>query len=352
MDLLTHFVAGAALGQAALGQQLHRKAAVMGGVAGLAPDADLLLTPFLDPVQALSIHRGITHSLPLLLGGTLLLWLWGRGGEKPTARFGYGLFFLGLGSHILLDLMTNYGVQLFQPFTDRQFAVGSIAAVDLVFTLPLLGALLAELGRKPLGPRRFGGPIPKALLFGGLYLAFTAINKAHVRSLFERALARQGHSYEGLALVPASSANLFWHGVAQDPQGGWCVGDYSLLDGKAQIDFRHFDSRPELLEQLGNPKTIARLKWYARGFFLVRKEEDSIRMYHLKCHLTKGYQFPYLQPSAGFFELKPAPDGILTVQSRMKMLEGSPQSKWRRILAGPFPDQAEIHPPCNYSTGE
>ena len=62
MDSFTQAVLGGAVGQAVLGREEGKKAILWGVVAGTLPDLDILIYPFVDDVQALAIHRGLSHS--------------------------------------------------------------------------------------------------------------------------------------------------------------------------------------------------------------------------------------------------------------------------------------------------
>src|SRR5512135_1289293 len=63
MDTVTQFVIGAAAGQLVGGRALGRGAALVGGLAGWLPDADVLIRSAADPLLAIEQHRGFTHAL-------------------------------------------------------------------------------------------------------------------------------------------------------------------------------------------------------------------------------------------------------------------------------------------------
>lgn len=73
MDSLTQIVLGAAVGEIALGRKIGNRALIWGGIGGTIPDLDVLGNFFLDSIDALAFHRGISHSIffsiviPLLL---------------------------------------------------------------------------------------------------------------------------------------------------------------------------------------------------------------------------------------------------------------------------------------------
>ena len=74
MDSLSQIVLGAAVGEAALGKRLGNRAMVWGAVAGTLPDMDVLGQYFLNELDNLAFHRGISHSiLASVLGAVVLV---------------------------------------------------------------------------------------------------------------------------------------------------------------------------------------------------------------------------------------------------------------------------------------
>lgn len=74
MDSLTQIVLGAAVGELALGKKIGNRAMIWGAIGGTIPDLDVIANSFMDPIDALAFHRGITHSIlfsvvaPVLFG--------------------------------------------------------------------------------------------------------------------------------------------------------------------------------------------------------------------------------------------------------------------------------------------
>lgn len=72
MDSLTQIVLGAAVGEIALGRKIGNRAMIWGAIGGTIPDLDVLANPFLDDIEALAFHRGITHSIFFSLTASIL----------------------------------------------------------------------------------------------------------------------------------------------------------------------------------------------------------------------------------------------------------------------------------------
>ena len=71
MDSLSQIVLGAAVGEAVLGKKLGNRAMVWGAVAGTLPDMDVLGQFFLNELDNLAFHRGISHSFTATVLGSL-----------------------------------------------------------------------------------------------------------------------------------------------------------------------------------------------------------------------------------------------------------------------------------------
>ena len=76
MDSFTQIALGIAVAEVCAGKQLKNKTFLYGAILGTLPDLDVLVGLFLNPVDAVLIHRGISHSLFLfLLVSPLFGWL-------------------------------------------------------------------------------------------------------------------------------------------------------------------------------------------------------------------------------------------------------------------------------------
>jgi len=152
VDTLTHALSGALLARAtapapaAARVPLAARIAV-GFVAAAFPDADSVLS-YLSPVGYLTAHRGVTHSLFLLPAWAFALaWLASRVDRRPHAswRDYFGVCALGIGAHILGDLITSFGTMIYAPFSDARIAWNTTFIIDLWFSGIILAGLVASL---------------------------------------------------------------------------------------------------------------------------------------------------------------------------------------------------------------
>ena len=160
MDTLTHALSGALLARATEPKnprpdQLPRRARMWVGFwAAAFPDSDFI-TRFIDPLTYLTVHRGITHSVIMLplwaLGLSLLFMLLVRG--KYSWRAFVGVVALGIGIHILGDVITAFGTMVFAPFSHWRAQMPTTFIIDPYFTAIIVAGLIASLAwnltRKP-----------------------------------------------------------------------------------------------------------------------------------------------------------------------------------------------------------
>ncbi len=151
MDTLTHALSGMLAARASHrqgrtvaipGLSLRSRMAA-GFLASAFPDSDIIFRFFGD-LSYLNNHRGMTHSIIMLPLWALLLavvfaWLW-RG--RYTWRAFYGVSAIGIGIHILGDLITAYGTMILAPFDMSKFAFPTTFILDAWFSGIIVLALL------------------------------------------------------------------------------------------------------------------------------------------------------------------------------------------------------------------
>jgi len=166
MDPISQAAFGASLSQSfATDKTKQLSALLIGALAGMAPDLDVLINSTDDPLLFLEYHRQFSHSLVFIPFGALLcalvfypLFKW----RKSTLSFAqiYLFSFLGYATHGLMDACTSYGTQLFWPFSNARYAWNMISIIDPLFTVPVIVLItLAAYRKRPayarLCPGRF-----------------------------------------------------------------------------------------------------------------------------------------------------------------------------------------------------
>jgi inner membrane protein len=209
MDTVTHGLLGAAVCQAIFAKKLPRSAGLIGFVAGMAPDLDLVMGSGADPVASIVYHRQFTHSLffiPLgaLLVSLLFIWMKRFRGAR-LAVFGAAL--VGYGSHGLLDACTSYGTLLWWPFSYQRVAWDIIAIVDPIFSVTLLVGILWALAAQRPWPAR------AAVCCAAMYLGFGVWQSHRATEVQDQLSSARGHVIEHRRVMPLPGSLVSWRAV-------------------------------------------------------------------------------------------------------------------------------------------
>ncbi|MEM7053236.1 MAG: metal-dependent hydrolase [Pseudomonadota bacterium] len=220
MDPVTQGLVGALCAQAG-GRRRHMKqAAVVGLVAGMAPDLDVLIRSSSDSLLAIEYHRHFTHALAFVPVGALLvaLLLWpfvqwyGRWRDQAVPLFArvYLWSLLGFASHGLLDAMTSYGTHLLWPFSHERIAWNVISVIDPLFTMPLILLLGLALWRNS---RLLAGT---AALWAVFYLGWGAVQQHRAEHIVAHWAEASGIMAERVVAKPAFANLVLWRGLVDD----------------------------------------------------------------------------------------------------------------------------------------
>ena len=176
MDNVCHTLVGAAFGEAGL-KRRTRFANVTLMIASNLPDVDVLV--FATSTPAVAFRRGWTHGvvaqvlLPVVLTVVMLVIARAsRSGRRTMpARAGWLLFlsYVGVLSHVLLDLLNPYGLRILAPFSWQWFYGDSLFIIDPWLWLTLgVGVWMA---------RRRAAPAParRALVVSAIYIVLMVV---------------------------------------------------------------------------------------------------------------------------------------------------------------------------------
>ena len=336
MDSLTQMALGAAVGVATLGRRTATwKAALWGAVAGTLPDLDALIDHG-DAVLNMVRHRAETHALPyLLVAGWPLGWLIARlhGETTQWRRWGVAMT-LVLVTHALLDWMTVYGTQLFQPFTDTAYGVGSMFIIDPAYTLPLLVGVAWALWRPTRGLRANA----VALGLSTAYLGWSVLAQAWVSDHARASLAAAGLSDRQVLVTPAPFTTLLWRIVSVDATH-YHEGYYALLDRGRPVAFRSYARGAELLQTHADHPQVERIARFSDGFFRLHQRDGALWVTDLRMGQEPHYVFDFnLGPPLA--EGQPAP--VAQRQGLRADIRAGLPWLWARIQGQHLPPLGEV----------
>ena len=212
MDLLTQGLLGSALAQTAAGPRQLRKAALIGLLAGLSADLDVLIQSSHDPLLNLEYHRHFSHSLffipiaaPVL---TTILWPFFRRSLSWGQVLLYSL--LGYLCSGLLDACTSYGTRLLWPVSNERFSFNIISIVDPVFTLLLLTGVIVGLVSR----RRM--VLAVCLLLAVFYLIMGLYQRDQIYSINADIAEQRGHNAQRVLVKPTLGNLFLWRSIYLD----------------------------------------------------------------------------------------------------------------------------------------
>lgn len=279
MDPITQGAFGAVFAQTQ-GKTKHlAKAAVIGALAGMAPDLDILIRSDNDPLFTLQYHRHFTHSLLFIPIGGFICSLF----LHPLLGRRFGLPFLqtflwciiGYATHGLLDGCTSYGTQLLWPLTDKRFAWDVISVVDPLVTLPLMAMVILAARQKM---RRY---VIYGFVWVGLYFSLSTYQ--HQRALDEGHKLAETRGLKALSIeAKPSFANILVWKVITETEDSYYVDAITMglntskiWEGDSIQKLSIERDLPWLNKDSQQRKDIERFRWFSGGYISLDKNNPN-----------------------------------------------------------------------------
>ena len=306
MDSLTQAALGACVTAACVPRGHRRKALVAGAMLGTLPDLDVFID-FGDAVRNFTYHRGFSHSLFVLPGVAVLIWLalkrwWAPVREAP--RPWLLAIMLALLTHPLLDAHTAYGTQLFWPLAVTPTSWATLFIIDPLFTLPLLAGVIAVAGwaLRPATAR----VLVVCLFLSTAYLGWTWVGKTIVERHARHSLDAAGIDYTAVFSTPAPLNSLLWRVVVLTPEG-YAEGFDSLVIDEGDIAFASFPSDYAALAEAGDIWAVQRLRWFADDFIRADVVDGRLVITDLRMGQEPQYVFRHTVAKMGNPHWEPIP---------------------------------------------
>lgn len=291
MDTITHIVSGAVIGELAAGKQLGKKAMVIGALTQCFPDIDVFASLWLQPVQNLLAHRGITHSfLFVFITSAVLGFAFSRWFKKISLP--HWIFFLGAEMlvHILLDSLTTYGTGWLEPFSSYRVSFHSLFIADPFYTVWLLIAflLLLIIG----GKKRIRGKIALySLAISTFYLGYAAMNKRTVMKMLNQEISSRKIETTRSMITPAPLNSWLWYAIAES-NNGYYTGYYSVFDKNSTGHLNFIPRNDSLLKGHTDETDLKLLMRFANGYYSVTLVNDTLVFNDLRFGQVAGWENP------------------------------------------------------------
>ena len=277
MDPLSQGTVGAAFAQSIANKNNIIKIGIIGFLAGLAPDLDVLIRSENDPILFLEYHRQFSHSLFFIPFGSLIVALLIFPLFKKSMGFKtiYMASFLGYATHGLLDACTSYGTLIFWPFSNERITWNNISIIDPLFTIPVLILIgIAIKTRK----RIFSFFAIGWIIF---YLSLGFIQYDRALSAAIKLAESRGHVAERITLKPSFGNLILWKSIYQYEETfyvdairtvkstTWCKGETTKV-----FDYQHH--LPNLDKDSQQRKDIERFRWFSQDYLGYNKEKNLV----------------------------------------------------------------------------
>jgi len=294
MDPLTQGVLGASLPQSTSGKSEVVVAGILGFLAGMSADLDVLIRSTTDPLLFLEYHRQFTHSLIFIpVGGMLCaLVLHYLVGRRRQLSFSRTLLYctLGYATHALLDACTTYGTMLLWPFSEARFAWNTISVIDPAFTLPILVlVLMAAYRRRVLFAR-------VALVWALGYMALGLWQRNSAIEMGVELAQSRGHTPLRLEAKPSFANILVWK-IVYETEGNYHVDAVraglspAVFPGGSVRKLNIPRDLPWLDSNSQQARDIERFRWFSNGY-IARDPFDETRVIDIRYSLVPNELAP------------------------------------------------------------
>jgi inner membrane protein len=277
MDPITQGTVGAAFAQSTANKNNIFRISLIGFLAGLAPDLDVVIRSSTDPILFLEYHRQFSHSLFFIPFGSLIvaLLIFPLVKGSMSLKTVYVASFLGYATHGLIDACTSYGTQLFWPFSNERVTWNNISIVDPLFTIPILILVGTAIKTRKKVFSFF------AIGWLAFYLSLGFVQYERTLSAAIELAHSRGHNPERITLKPSFGNLILWKSIYQHEENfyvdairtvqssTWCLGE----------NIRMFDYQyhlPGLDQDSQQRKDIERFRWFSQDYLGYDEEKNLV----------------------------------------------------------------------------
>ncbi len=278
MDPVSQACFGASLSQSFVNNKSKQLSALLiGALAGMAPDLDVLISSSEDPLFFLEYHRQFSHSLMFVPFGALLCALFCYPFFKKKLSF-YQIYifsFLAYATHGLLDSCTSYGTQLYWPFSNERVAWNVVSIVDPFFTLPVIIFIVLAVYKNN---ARYA---QVAFVYAIVFLSMGTIQNYRAENAVYDLAQQRGHQPLRILIKPGFGNRHVWKTI-YEYDGRYYVDAVKLLLGTEYITGSSIQKLnverdfPWLSMNSQQARDIERFSLFSDGFLSVSKNNPNM----------------------------------------------------------------------------
>ena len=267
MDPISQGTVGVAFAQSSASKNNILKISLIGLIAGLAPDADVVIKSSTDPILFLEYHRQFSHSLVFIPFGALVVAILFFPFFKNSLDFKqiYLASFLGYLTHGILDACTSYGTLLYWPISNERITWNNISIVDPILTIPILIFVISAIKTKKKLFSYF------AIIWTIFYLSLGVLQYERALIIANKLALSRGHNSEKLTLKPSFGNIILWKSIYYHKgyfyvdairvfnSSTWCSGD-----SIKKFEYQYHLPNLEINSQ--QRSDIERFRWFSQDY--------------------------------------------------------------------------------------
>ncbi len=291
MDPLSQATIGAVAAQSTITRQDLARIGLIGALAGMAPDLDVIIQSSTDPLLQLEYHRQFTHSLVFIPIGAIVcaVAFWPFVRRHMSFKAVWFTALVGYATHGLLDACTTYGTLLLWPFSDARIAWNTISVVDPLFTLPLLGFAITAAVRKSQLIGRLG------MAWVAFYLSIGVIQEERALAAGEALAAQRGHAPAIVSAKPSFGNLLLWKTVYEYGDQFWvdavrAGGSVTIIEGEHVERLNLTAAFPWLDAKSQQARDVERFRWFSNDYLAIDRNDPSLIVDMRYSHLPNEIQ--------------------------------------------------------------
>lgn len=224
MDPITHGLVGLAIASVS-GEPILGAVGIGTALAAMSPDLDIIMQ-CRGHLSYLKSHRGVSHSLPFLIGMSIIIAI-GLTFIFPEIAFLKILFwaFIGALSHSLLDFLNSYGAKLLWPIRKKRYSRGLLLPFDPVIIGLSLYMILSNQSDSTLD-----------LKIGIIFFGYLIMRWMLKKNIYQKMFYRFGEEIQikNIELFPSMTAIHKLHFIVETKEK-FIVGEVNVFNKQFQI---------------------------------------------------------------------------------------------------------------------
>jgi inner membrane protein len=284
MDSFTHILTGMAVGQL-FSKEIERfkfRPVIWGAIIANIPDVDGVFQLLLPAEDAVTFHRGISHSLFLwVLCSPLLALLINKiyKGNRYTYLRWFKISVIAWFSHIFLDIFNTYGTGIFEPFSHIRVTFDLINVIDLIMTIPVLALVITFIFIVKNYQKKLRIALA-AIMYPLAYMTIVFTFKMYVENSATLQLANKHIFPSRMISSPLPLSPFAWKVVAETYESYHITTVYGFW--KKQSEFTCIEKNGLLEVKYLFLKKYQKVKQFTKRWCHLERKDGQVYMYDLR----------------------------------------------------------------------